>query len=105
MAGTQPYAGPRMRLAALPNRPAAALWRVTVQNSGMVTAQVTMHHGQRVPSTKMLWDINQATKASAPATPTLKEIQNQGARSMPTSTRHPTVTTAAQPTRPTSGLG
>src|SRR5690554_1045024 len=94
-----------MRWVAAPKRPSAALWRVTAQNSGMVTAQVTMHHGQSVPSTKTLWLMNQTTNASAPSTATLKVIQNHRARLTPTNTRHPTVTMAAQETNPTNGLG
>ena len=48
MVGTQPWAEPSVRAIRSSKRPWLALCRVTAQNSGVVTAQMTRHHGHRV---------------------------------------------------------
>src|SRR5665647_1763694 len=71
----------------------------------MVTDQVTMHHGQRTSSTKMLWLISQITSAIAPAVPMLKPIHNQRANRAPARMAAPIVITTLQAAMPMSALG
>ena len=71
----------------------------------MVTAQVTMHHGQSTRSTKTLWPMNQTTSARDAVVPRLNRTQNQPARRAPASSATPTASTAGQNISPRSGFG
>ena len=64
-----------------------------------------MHHGQSVPSTKMLWPISQITKTNANVRPASKSHQNQRAKRAPARIAKPTTIGATHPASPRIGLG
>jgi len=75
------------------------------EEHGIVTDQVTMHHGQRVPRAKMLCPISQHTKAKAKAMPAQNASQNQRLKRAPARIAAPTTIGATQPANPRIGLG
>ena len=70
-----------------------------------MTAQVTMHQGQSVASTKMLCPISQQTKTKPPSIPSAKHHQNQFAKRAPARIAMPTTMGAIHAANPNSGFG
>src|SRR6218665_2678650 len=80
--------------------PSRRLRSVTIQNVGIVTDHVSMHHGQSTASEKMLWEMSHPTNTRAPSAPTLSPAQNQRGKGTPPSSSTPIVMTTGQAMRP-----
>src|SRR6187402_3665079 len=78
---------------------------VTTMNVGIITDQVTLHHGHSVPSTKTLWLISQPTRVMPPRVPIVNRIQYQRAKRAPASSATPTPITRVQQISPRIGFG
>src|ERR1700712_3812548 len=107
MRGTQPYTLPKKRRADAGTGmfPSFRLYSDTAQKVGMVTSQVTMHHGHSTFRTVTDCVMRKITRTSAATTPRLKSIQYHFANLAPARMPTPTAIVAVQPTSPSRGFG